>query len=173
MHETRTGVVTLKGNPMTLEGKGVEVGQKAPDFTVTGTDMKPISLSDYRGKTVVISSVPSIDTPVCSTETRTFNERAADISQDIVILTISVDLPMAQSRWCAAEGVDRVVMGSDYKDRSFAEAFGLRMAENGLLARAVYVVDADGVVRYEQIVPEIASEPDYDAALKAARDAAG
>ncbi|MCA9279978.1 MAG: thiol peroxidase [Phycisphaeraceae bacterium] len=169
MSHTRTGLVTLRGNAMTLEGDGVRVGQTAPDFTVLGNDMSPVKLSDYRGKTVIVSSVPSLDTPVCDLETRTFNEKASALGDNVVVLTISMDLPMAQKRWCGAHGVERIVTASDFKDRDFAHAFGLRMSENGLLARAVYVVDPSGVIRYEQIVSEIASEPDYDAVLAAAK----
>ena len=170
---TRTGLVTMKGNPVTLTGSPVAVGQEAPDFTAVGTDMKPRRLSDERGKVVILSAVPSIDTPVCDTETRTFNEKAASLGDDIVILTVSMDLPFAQKRWCGAHGIDRVVTISDFKDREFGSRYGLKIAENGLLARAVLVIDRDGVIQYEQIVPEVAEEPDYDAAIAAARAALG
>jgi thiol peroxidase len=169
--EIRSGVVTLRGNPVTLEGEGVRVGQPAPDFTAVANDMSERSLSDYRGRVVILTSVPSLDTAVCSTETHTFNERASALGEDVAVLTVSMDLPFAQKRWCGANGVERVQTLSDYMHRSFAEAFGLRIRESGLLARTVYVIDGSGIIRYEQIVPELTTEPDYDAALAAARDA--
>lgn len=169
--QERTNVITARGNPLTLEGAPVKVGQKAPDFQVVSNDMKDKSLKDYAGKVLIICSVPSLDTGVCSKETHTFNQRAADLSDDVEILTISRDLPFAMARWCGAEGVDRVVTLSDYKSRSFGERYGLAIKENALLARAVYVVNRDGVITYEQIVPELTSEPDYDAAIAAAKAA--
>lgn len=163
----RSGVITFKGNPLTLEGEGVSVGEAAPDFTVAGNDLSAKSLSDYKGKVVVIAAVPSLDTPVCDLETKRFNEEAGKLGDGVVILAISLDLPFAQARWCGANGADNVVTLSDYKDHSFGKAFGLRIKELGLLARAIYVVDKAGVIRYEQIVPEVAQEPDYDAVLTA------
>jgi len=163
----RADEVTLRGKAVTLVGEPVLVGQSAPDFVAVGRDMGEVRLSDYAGKTVVLSVVPSIDTGVCSTQTRTFNQRATDLGQDVVVLTISMDLPMAQSRFCAAEGIERVVMLSDFRYWDFAENWGLRIKESGLLARAVYVIDAEGTVVYGQIVPELTTEPDYDAALAA------
>ena len=150
----RAGVITFKGNDMTLEGDGVNVGDAAPDFSVIANDFSDKKLSDYKGKTVIINVVPSLDTPVCDTQTRKFNEAAADLG-DVAILTVSMDLPPAQKRWCAAAGVEAVETLSDFRDRSFSAAFGLRIKELGLLARAVYVVE----------------EPDYDAALAAAKGA--
>jgi thioredoxin-dependent peroxiredoxin len=170
---TRTGLVTMKGNPVTLTGSPVEVGQEAPDFAAVGTDMKPHRLSDERGKVVILSAVPSLDTAVCDVETRTFNEKAAALGDDIVILTVSMDLPFAQKRWCGTHGIDRVVTISDFKDREFGSRYGLSIAENGLLTRAVLVIDPDGVIKYQQIVPEVAEEPDYDAAIAAAKAALG
>jgi thioredoxin-dependent peroxiredoxin len=171
--ETRTNITTGRGNPLTLEGKGVTVGQPAPGFRAVNTDMKEVALADLRGKTVIITSFPSIDTSVCANQVRGFNQRAAELGPDVVVLAISLDLPFAQKRWCGAEGVERVMAVSDYKHREFAQNFGLRIRENGLIARATYVVDPQGVIRYEEIVPEITSEPNYDAALAAARKAAG
>jgi len=166
----RSGVITFKGNAMTLEGDGVSVGDQAPDFTVIAQDFSEKKLGDYKGKTVILNIVPSLDTGVCDTQTRTFNKRAAEID-DAAIVTVSMDLPPAQKRWCGAAGVDKVECVSDFRDRSFAEAFGLRIKELGLLARAVYVIDKDGKIVYEQIVPEVTTEPDYDAALNAAKSA--
>lgn len=172
---TRTGLVTLRGNPVTLEGTshGIEVGDPAPDFTAVAHDMSEQSLSDYQGKTVILSTIPSVDTPVCDRETRTFNEHAAALGENIVILTVSMDLPFAQKRWCAAAGIDRVVTLSDSKLRHVGDRYGLRIRENGLLARSVTVIDPEGVVRHHEIVREVGQEPDYDAAIAAAKAASG
>ena len=167
--KVQTGVVTMKGNALTLQGNDIEAGDKAPDFKVLDNDLSTVKLSDYTGKVVIISSLPSLDTPVCDIQTRKFNEEAAKLSADAVVLTISMDLPFAQKRWCGAAGVDNVRTLSDHRDASFATAFGVLIKELRLLARAVFVVDADGTVRYVQIVDELANEPDYAAALDAAR----
>lgn len=162
----RPGAVTLRGEPVTLLGEPVEVGDTAPDFVAVAQDMSEKRLSDFSGKHVVLSVVPSVDTKVCAAQTRAFNQKAAALGDDVVILTISMDLPMAQQRFCAAEGIDRVVMLSDYRYWDFAETYGQRIKENGLLARAIYVIDPDGTVVYRQIVPELTDEPDYEAALR-------
>jgi thiol peroxidase len=167
----RSGATTLKGNPMTLVGDEVQVGQTAPDFSLKATDMSDKSLSDYAGKVKLISVVPSIDTPVCDTETRKFNEKAAALGDDVVILTVSVDTPMAFKRWCAAAGIDQVECLSDFKDHGFGKAYGVRMKETGLLARQVMVVDKNDKVTYVELVKEVADEPDYDAAIEAAKAA--
>ncbi len=167
---SRPNLVSLRGSPVTLEGRGVRVGQQAPEAVLVAIDMSEKRLSDYRGQTVLLSIVPSIDTEVCSRETRTFNEKAAEL-QNITVLTVSMDLPFAQKRWCGAHGIDRVTTLSDYKHRDIARDWGLRIRENGLLARSVYVIDANGIIRYEQIVPEVTTEPDYDEALAAAKAA--
>lgn len=166
---TRTGLVSLKGKPLTLEGAGVKVGDTAPDATAVANDMSDRRISEYRGKTVILSTVPSLETAVCDKETRTFNERASAMGPNVVVITVSMDLPMTQKKWCGAAGIDRVVTLSDYKYRQVGSAYGLRIQQTGLLARAVTVIGPDGVVRYQQIVPELASEPDYDAAVAAAR----
>lgn len=166
---TRTELVTLKGKPLTLEGAGVKVGQTAPDFTAVANDMTDKRLSDYRGKAVILSTVPSLETAVCDKETRTFNERASALGANVVVITVSMDLPMTQKKWCGAAGIDRIVTLSDYKQRDVGRMYGLRIRESGLLARAVTVIGPDGVVRYQQIVPELTSEPDYDAAIAAAK----
>ena len=165
----RTGVITFKGNGMTLVGPELKVGQPVPDFTVIGGDLGAVRLSDFKGQVVVISSVPSLDTPICEQQTIRFNKEAAALKAKV--LTISMDLPFAQKRFCAANAINGVVTASDYKDRSFAQAFGLYIKELGLLARAVFVVDKQGKLVYQQIVPEIASHPDYEPALEAARAA--
>ena len=167
--KVRTGVVTMKGNVLTLQGNDIEVGDKVPDFEVLDNDLSTVKLSDYTGKVVIISSLPSLDTPVCDIQTRKFNEEAAKLSADAVVLTISMDLPFAQKRWCGAAGVDNVRTLSDYRDASFATAFGVLIKELRLLARAVFVVDKAGTVRYIQIVDELTHEPDYEAAINAVR----
>ncbi|MHC4994548.1 MAG: thiol peroxidase [Planctomycetota bacterium] len=163
------GVITFKGGPLTLLGDAPTAGSAAPDFTLAANDLSAKSLSDYAGKTVILSVVPSLDTPVCDTQTRKFNEEAAGLSDNTVVLTVSVDLPMAQARWCGAAGVERVETLSDYKDHGFGVAYGVRIKELGLLTRAVFVIDGGGQVTYSQIVPEVTDEPDYAAALEAAK----
>lgn len=166
--QERTGIVTFKGNPFTLLGPEVKVGDKAPDFAVVDNGLQPVSLAAYAGKVKIISTVPSLDTPVCDSETRRFNQEAAGLPGDVVVLTVSLDLPFAQKRWCGAAGIDKVVTLSDYQNRSFAGAYGVLLKELKLLTRAVFVVDAADVIRYIQIVPEVTSEPDYAAAIAAA-----
>jgi thioredoxin-dependent peroxiredoxin len=168
--EERKGLVTMKGKPVTLVGQTVKVGQKAPDFEVTANDLSPVKLSSFAGKVCIIASVPSLDTSVCDLETRKFNEKAAQLGGDVVVLTISMDLPFAQKRWCGAAGINNVQTLSDHRDASFGRAYGVLIKDLRLLARAVFVVDKKGVVRYLQIVPEIATEPDYDAVLKAVKE---
>ncbi|MEO0078957.1 MAG: thiol peroxidase [candidate division WOR-3 bacterium] len=166
----RANVVTMGGKPVILLGNELKVGDKAPDFTAVGNDLKPVSLSQFRGKVVVISSVPSLDTPVCDMETRRFNTEAANLGPDVVILTVSMDLPFAQKRWCGAAGVDKVITVSDHRDAAFGTAYGVLVKDLRLLARAVFVVDRAGVIRYIQLVKEIGTEPDYAAVLAAVRD---
>ncbi|MCX8126461.1 MAG: thiol peroxidase [Dehalococcoidia bacterium] len=157
----RPNLVTLNGKPVTLIGNEVKVGDSAPDFTVVDNDLNPVRLSNFRSKLVVISSVPSLDTPICDIETRRFNTEASNLGPDVAILTISMDLPFAQKRWCGAAGVARVITLSDHRDASFGTNYGVLIKELRLLARAVFVVDRQGVVRYHQLVKEIGSEPDY------------
>jgi thiol peroxidase len=167
--EERIGIITFQGNPLTLVGKELKVGSSAPDFRVVDNGLAPVTLADFKGKIKILSTVPSLDTPVCDTETRRFNKEAAALPDSVVVLTISMDLPFAQARWCGAAGIDRVKTLSDYQERSFADAYGILIKELKLLARAVFVVDATDTIRYVQIVPEITSEPDYNAALNAAK----
>ena len=167
--EERSGAVTMRGNPLTLLGNELNVGQPAPDVEVLDNDLNPVRLSNYKGKVCIVSTVPSLDTPVCDMETRRFNQEAADLGPDVVILTISTDLPFAQKRWCGAAGVDKVVTLSDHRDAAFGNAYGVLIKELRLLARAVFVVDKQGVIRYSQLVPEIAEEPDYDAVIGAVK----
>lgn len=165
----RQGLVTIFGNPLTLLGDAVVVGQKAPDFTVLDNDLNPKSLADFADKVLIIVAVPSLDTPVCDTETRRFNTEAAKLGADVRILTISMDLPFAQKRWCAAAGIDQVVTLSDHRDASFGSAWGVLIKELRLLARSVFVVGKDGNVTYVEVVPEATHEPNYAAALTAAK----
>jgi thiol peroxidase len=167
--EERTGITTFKGNPVTLLGPALKVGDKAPDFRVVDTALAPVTLGTFKGKTKIISAVPSLDTPVCDTETRRFNQEAAQLDSTIVVLTISMDLPFAQKRWCAASGIDRVTTLSDYQERSFALAYGVLVKDLQLLSRSIFVVDSDDTIRYIQHVPEITAEPDYAAVLEAAK----
>ena len=157
----RAGMVTMKGNPLTLVGNAAKVGDAAPDFVVMDNDLAPVNFSSYRGKICIISSVPSLDTPVCDLETKVFNDKAGQLEADVVILTISMDLPFAQKRWCAGAGVNNVQTLSDYRDASFGKAFGVLIKELRLLARAVFIVDKTGTIQYVQLVKEIANEPDY------------
>lgn len=166
----RKGQITMNGNPLTLLGEPVQTGRKAPDFEVLANDLSVVKSADLKGKVCIICSVPSLDTSVCDTETRKFNEHAAALGDDIAVWVISMDLPFAQKRWCGAAGIDRVKTLSDHRDASFGKAFGVLIKELRLLARAVFVLDKEGVVRYTQLVKEVAQEPDYDAALKAARE---
>ena len=165
--QERAGIVTMKGNPVTLIGPELKVGDKAPDFIVVGNDLSQVSLESFRGKVCIISSVPSLDTPVCDMETRRFNSEASRLGDNVVVLTISMDLPFAQKRWCGAAGVDRVVTLSDHRDGSFGRAYGVLIKDLRLLARAVFVIDKEGRITYLELVKEIASEPDYEALLAA------
>ncbi len=169
--DERTGLITFLGNPLTLLGSAPKVGDKAPDFTVLNNDLGEASLSTYAGKTLVLSSVPSLDTPVCDMETRRFNQEAAKLGDDVQILTVSMDLPFAQKRWCGAAGVDKVATLSDHRQASFGKAYGLLIKELRLLARAVMVVNKNGTLDYVQLVPEVTNEPDYDAVIQAVKKA--
>lgn len=163
----RKGIVAMKGNPLTLVGPELKVGERAPDFTVLDNDLQPVSLSSFRGKPVVLSVVPSLDTPVCDLQTRRFNAEAEKLGPSVPVLTVSMDLPFAQKRWCGAAGAKNVRTLSDHRDVSLGLQYGLLIKELRLLARAVLVLDREGTIRYLQIVPEVASEPDYAGALAA------
>ena len=165
----RTGIITFQGNPLTLTGNELKVGDKAPDFEVLANDLSPYKLSSSSGNVRIISCVPSLDTPVCDTQTRRFNEESVSLGNDIVLLTISMDLPFAQARWCGAAGIDKAITLSDHSKADFAEKFGVLIKELRLLSRAIFILDKDDVIRYIQIVPELTNEPDYDAAIKAAK----
>lgn len=161
--------VTFQNNPVTLLGKEVAVGDTAPSFTVLSNDLKPVTLEDSKGKIRLISVVPSLDTGVCAQQTRKFNEEAAALGDDVVIMTISVDLPFAQARWCGAEGIDAVQTLSDHRDLSFGEAYGVAIQELRLLARSIFVIDQDDKVAYVEYVPEVTNHPDYEKAIEAVK----
>jgi len=162
--------ITFKGEPITVSGREVKLGDAVPDFTITGTDMSDVTINTFAGKVVVLSVVPSLDTPVCAIQTRKFNEEAASLSSDVAILTVSRDLPMAQKRWCGAEGINKVVCASDYKYRNFGQAFGVDLESLGLLARAVFVVGKEGKIEYVEYVDEVAEEPQYEPVLAKVRE---
>jgi thioredoxin-dependent peroxiredoxin len=167
----RSGVVTMKGSPLTLVGPEIKPGDKAPDFVSIDGSFNSHKLSDTEGKVRLIASVPSLDTPVCSLETERFNKEAEQLPKDKVsVMVISMDLPFAQTRFCSMKGIENVKVYSDYLGAAFGNAWGTLIKENRLLARAVFVVDAKGVVRHAQYVPELTEHPDYDAALNAVKD---
>ena len=154
---------------MTLLGPELKTGDKAPDFLVVDNGLAPVTLASSAGKIRIISAVPSLDTPVCDTETRRFNQEAATLPENVVVLTVSLDLPFAQKRWCGAAGIDRVTTLSDYRERSFGNAYGVVIKELVLLARSIFVIDANDTIRYIQIVPEVTTEPDYAAVMGAVK----
>jgi len=165
----RKNLITMKGKPLTLQGKEVKVGDKAPNFTAIANDLSAVDFSSFRGKICVITSVPSLDTSTCDRMTRRFNEEASKLGSNVTVLTISMDLPFAQKRWCGAAGINNIQTLSDYRDASFGTAYGVLIKELRLLARAVFVVDRNGVIRYMQLVNELTNEPDYQAVLDAVK----
>ncbi len=169
----QTAAITFKGNPLTLVGPDLAEGDKAPDAVLLTNDLNDVRLSEFLGKVVIVASVPSLDTSVCDTQTRTFNEKATSLDANVEVLTVSMDLPFAQARWCGQADVDRVRTLSDHRQADFGRKWGLLIKELRLLARAVHVVDAEGVIRYKQIVKEMTDEPDYDAALQAVQKLTG
>lgn len=169
MTQERTGVATLAGNAVTLIGPEIKAGDDAPDFEVLANDRSKVTLSDTNGKVRLISVVPSLDTAVCDQQTRRFNEEAARLGDNIVVLTISADLPFAQSRWCGAAGIENVQTLSDHFNMSFGKAYGTYMKEHRLECRALFVVDSNNVVTYAEYVPEVTQHPNYEAAIEAAK----
>ena len=161
--------VTFKNGPVTLIGNEVKVGEAAPDFTVLANDLSPVTLKDSEGKVRLFSVVPSLDTGVCDAQTRKFNEAAAELGDNVVIYTVSMDLPFAQKRWCGAAGIENVVTVSDHRAGSFGEAYGVLIEELRLLTRAIFVVDASGKVAYVEYVPEATNHPNYEAAIEAVK----
>jgi thiol peroxidase len=166
----RKGEITIHGNPLTLLGELVQTGQQAPDFEVIDKDLSAVKFSSFAGKVCIISCVPSLDTSICDIMTRKFNEEAVELGDDVVVLAISMDLPFGQSRWCIAADVKNVYVLSDHRTASFGKAFGVLIKELRLLARAVFVLDKEGIIRYAQLVEEVTDEPDYDAALEAVKE---
>ncbi len=161
--------ITLKGNPINTSGDLPAVGSKAPDFSLTKADLSDVSLQDFAGKKTILNIVPSLDTGVCQASMRAFNEKAAAVG-DNVIVTVSRDLPFAQKRFCETEGIDKVIAAAEMRNRDFGSAYGIEITDGplaGVLGRAVVVIDEEGTVTYSELVPEIAQEPDYDAALAA------
>ncbi len=165
----RPGLITMKGNPLTLVGPELKVGQPAPNFTAVANDLADFHFSSMKGQVCIISSVPSLDTPVCDLETRRFNQEAAALGPAVNILTVSMDLPFAQKRWCGAAGVQSLKTYSDHRDAAFGLSYGVLIKELRLLARAVFVVDKGGQLQHVQLVPELPHEPDYEAVLQAVR----
>jgi thiol peroxidase len=165
MAQERTNVVTFKGGPLTLIGPELKVGDKAPDFKLIDTGMKPVTLADSKGKTRLLSVVPSIDTPVCDLQTKRFNQEASKLPANIAVITISMDLPFAQGRWCGLSGADKVQMLSDYREHAFGRAYGVLIKEWQLLSRAIFVIGPDDKVQYAEYVKEVSTHPDYEKVL--------
>lgn len=167
--QERKGITAIEGNPLTLIGPDLKIGDKAPDFTVADNNMAPSSLKDFKEKVIIISAVPSLDTPVCDIETQKFNSEAAKLGDSIKIITISMDLPFAQKRWCGANNVDNVITLSDHKDASFGTSFGVLIKELRLLARSVFVLDEERIIRDMIILDEVTNEPDYNRIIESAK----
>src|SRR3954464_3295914 len=175
MAETRKGEVTFKGNPVELVGPKLKVGEKAPDFACVGAGLSIVKLADTAGKARLFNVVPSLDTPVCNKQTRKFSEELQALGDKAAAYTVSLDLPFAQQRWCTEAKVENLKNLSDVRDHSFGEHYGvlIKGLPIPLLARAVFVVDPSGTIKYAQVVPSIGDEPDYEPALKALKEAAG
>jgi thioredoxin-dependent peroxiredoxin len=169
MTNTTNTNVTFKGNKLTLLDKALSAGSACPEFVLTAGDLSDLRSESLKNKILIISCVPSLDTPVCSIQTKRFNQAADDLPANVVILTVSKDLPFAQKRWCGAEGCQKVVCASDYKYGSFGKKFGVQIQELGLLSRAIFVVDQSGKLVHIEYVPEVTNEPDYEAALAKVR----
>jgi thiol peroxidase len=163
----------MRGAPIPLEGPELKVGDKAPDFTLqkrTDTGLADLTLADFAGKTLLLSVVPSVDTSVCALQTKKFNEKAASLPDNVAVVTVSTDLPFAQARFCGAEGIDKLQAASDHRDVNFGKSYGVLIAEGPMkriLARSTFVVGPDGTLKYVEYVPDISSEPNYDAVLAA------
>jgi thioredoxin-dependent peroxiredoxin len=166
----RSRIITMKGKPLTLIGPDIKTGDEAPGFTVIDERLNEVSLRDFAGKTKVISVTPSLDTPVCDLQLRRFNREAASMPQDVVLLNISMDLPFAISRFCSMAGIDQAKALSDHRDASFGTAYGVLIKELRLLARSIFVIDKNNIVRYKELVAEQSNHPDYEKALKMLRE---
>jgi thioredoxin-dependent peroxiredoxin len=170
MVQERKGAATFQGNPLTLLGPELKAGDKAPDFKLIDTGLKPVALADSKGKTRLISVVPSIDTAVCDLQTKRFNQEASKLPANVAVITVSMDLPFAQGRWCGLAGADKIQMLSDYQEHAFGQAYGVLIQELKLLSRAVFVIGSDDKVQYAEYVKEITTHPDYDKVLKFLKD---
>lgn len=164
--------VTIKDKPFTLLGQPVKAGDPAPDAELVANDFSPVKLSSYAGKPRLISVVFSLETGICDTQTRKFNEEAVKLGGDVVVLTVSADLPFTQKRWCGASGLENVITLSDHHAMAFSNAYGVHLKERRTTGRAVFIVDKAGIVQYVEYVPDIASHPNYDAALAALKQVA-
>lgn len=169
MSQERTGAAAFKGNPITLIGPELKVGDQAPDFLINKSLVESVSLKDFAGKVKLISVIPSIDTGVCDAQTRRFNVEASTLGENVAVLTVSVDTPFAQSRWCGAAGVDQVVMLSDFKSHNFGEAYGVYIKEFGLDMRSIFVIDANDTIQYVEYLTEMTEHPNYDQAVAAVK----
>lgn len=169
----RKGIITMHGNSLTLIGPDIRVGDKAPDFTVIDSDLNEVKLNDFAGKIKVISVTPSLDTPVCDLQARRFNHEAASLPLDVAVLNVSMDLPFAISRFCSVAEIEKVKALSDHRDASFGTAYGVLIKELRILARSIFILDKDNIVRYTQLVPEETNHPDYDKALGALAELTG
>ncbi|MBN2984786.1 MULTISPECIES: thiol peroxidase [Cohnella] len=169
MSQERAGAATFKGNPITLIGPELKAGDQAPDFVLNKNLLETVSLKDFAGKIKLISVVPSIDTGVCDAQTRRFNEEASKLGDDVVVLTVSADLPFAQARWCGAAGVDRVVMLSDYKDNNFGKSYGVLIKEFQLDLRSIFVLDKNDQITYVEVLGEMTEHPNYESAVAAVK----
>lgn len=169
MSQERTGAAAFKGNPITLIGPELKVGDQAPDFLINKSLVESVSLKDFAGKVKLISVIPSIDTGVCDAQTRRFNVEASTLGENVAVLTVSVDTPFAQSRWCGAAGVDQVVMLSDFKSHDFGEAYGVYIKEFGLDMRSIFVIDANDTIQYVEYLTEMTEHPNYDQAVAAVK----
>ena len=165
----RTGLTTMKGNPLTLLGDEIRIEQSAPDAVLVANDLSEVKLSSFKGKKVLLSVVPSLDTGICDIQTKRFNSEAAKLGADVVIVTVSMDLPFAQKRWCGAAGVKQVTTLSDHRDAAFGLAYGILIKGLRLLARSIFVVDSKGILQYTELVKEVTTEPNYAAALEAVK----
>ncbi len=165
----RKGVVTFKSRPVTLIGTGLEIGSRAPEFSVIDRDLKEMALRDFKGKAKLISVAVSLDTPVCDAQARRFNEEAARLPEQIVVMNVTMDLPFAIGRFCSTAGIERIKTLSDYRDASFGMAFGVLIKEFRLLARAIFLLDRDNVLRYSEIVPEVTGQVNFEKALSEAK----
>ncbi len=163
----RTGIITMKGRPLTLLGPDIKTGDRAPDFTAIDGELNEVSLSDYSGKIKVLSVTPSLDTQICDLQLRRFNHEAATLPGDVSVLNLSMDLPFAIARFCTTAGIDRAKALSDHRNAAFGGAYGVLIKELRLLARSIFIIDKNNIVRYREIVPELSHHPDYDKALSA------